>query len=81
MTTKSNQKAVKKPRFEPVLKLPALPYEQFIALRDNIAVHGVLVPILVDSGGPLRKNGVLLDPPGWITAHRRSLASTKRRST
>jgi hypothetical protein len=41
-------------RYEPVLKLPALPYEQFMALRDNIAVHGVLVPILVDSDGPRR---------------------------
>ena len=41
-------KKTRKPVYEPVLKLPALPYEQFVALRDNIAVHGVLVPILVD---------------------------------
>jgi hypothetical protein len=40
---------------EPALKLPALPYEQFLALRDNIAVNGVLVPILVDGHGPRRK--------------------------
>ena len=33
-------------------KLPTLPYEQFLALRDNIAVSGVLVPILVDDDGP-----------------------------
>jgi hypothetical protein len=36
-----------KVRYEPVLKLPSLPYEQFVALKDNIAVNGVLVPILV----------------------------------
>jgi hypothetical protein len=39
----------------PVLKLIALPYEQFPVLRDNIAIHGVLVPTLVDDGGPRRK--------------------------
>ena len=44
-----------KPVYEPVLKLPALPYEQFLALRDNIAVNGVLVPILVDGDGPRHK--------------------------
>jgi hypothetical protein len=44
-----------KPRYEPVLKLPPLPYEQFLALKDNIAVNGVLVPILVDSDGPRRR--------------------------
>jgi len=43
-------KKTRKPIYEPVLKLPPLPYEQFVALRDNIAVHGVLVPILVDEG-------------------------------
>jgi len=37
-----------KVRYQPVLSLPKLPYEQFLALRDNIAIHGVLVPILVD---------------------------------
>jgi DNA modification methylase len=42
-------------RYEPVLKLPALPYEQFEALRENIAVNGVVVPILVDSDGPVRR--------------------------
>jgi ParB-like nuclease domain len=45
-TTKKTPK--KKPRYEPVLKLPALTYDQFQALRDNIAVNGVLVPIIVD---------------------------------
>jgi hypothetical protein len=35
-----------KVKYQPVLKLPPLPYEQFVALRDNIAVNGVLVPIL-----------------------------------
>ena len=45
----------KKPVYASVLKLPVLPYEQFVALRDNIAVNGVLVPILVDSDGPRRE--------------------------
>jgi SAM-dependent methyltransferase len=44
-----------KVKYQPVLKLPPLPHEQFVALRDNIAVNGVLVPILVDGSGPLRK--------------------------
>jgi ParB-like chromosome segregation protein Spo0J len=55
MKIKTTRRAAKKPRYEPVLKLPPLPYEQFVALRDNIAIHGVLVPILVDSDGPRRK--------------------------
>ena len=48
-------KTQKKPKYEPVLKLPPLSYEEFAALRDNIAVNGVLVPIMVDSDGPRRK--------------------------
>jgi hypothetical protein len=44
----TSKKTTRKPRYEPILKLPALPYDQFLALRDNIAVHGVLVPILVN---------------------------------
>jgi predicted methyltransferase len=51
----TSKKATKKIRYEPVLKLPPLPYEQFVALKDNIAVNGVLVPILVDSDGPVRR--------------------------
>jgi ParB-like chromosome segregation protein Spo0J len=47
------QKA-KTPSYEPVLELPPLPPEQYEALRDHIAVHGVLVPILVDGDGPVR---------------------------
>ena len=46
MTAKARAKAAH--RYQPVLKLPPLPYDQFLALRDNIAVNGVLVPILVD---------------------------------
>jgi hypothetical protein len=42
-----------KVRYQPVLNLPKLPYEQFIALRDNIALNGVLVPILTDGGRPV----------------------------
>ena len=49
------KKTTKKPRYEAVLKLPPLAYDQFLALRDNIAVNGVLVPIIVDSNGPRRK--------------------------
>ena len=51
-TAKSKAAKVK---YQPVLKLPTLPYEQFVALRDNIAVNGVVVPILVDCSGPLRR--------------------------
>jgi len=50
---RTTAKKTHKPVYEPVLKLPALPYEQFLALRDNIAVNGVLVPILVDGDGPM----------------------------
>jgi hypothetical protein len=42
-----------KVRYQPVLDLPKLPYDQFMALRDNIAVNGVLVPILTDGGRPV----------------------------
>ena len=45
----------KKPRYEAVLNLPPVPPDQYEALRANIAVHGVLVPILVDSDGTKRK--------------------------
>jgi hypothetical protein len=37
-----------------VLKLPPLPPDQYEGLRANIAVNGVLVPIVVDSDGPKR---------------------------
>jgi hypothetical protein len=40
-------------RYQPVLNLPKLPYDQFLALRDNIAINGVLVPILTDGGRPV----------------------------
>ena len=54
MATKAKSRP-KKIAYEPVLKLPPLRYEDFVALRDNISVNGVLVPILVDSDGPRRK--------------------------
>src|SRR4051794_30523703 len=57
MATDPRSKKTARPRstrYEPVLHLPSLPYEQFTALRDNIAVNGVLVPILVDGDGPAR---------------------------
>ena len=47
-------KAAKKIRYRPVLKLPPLPPDQYEALRQNVAVNGVLIPILVDSDGPVR---------------------------
>ena len=55
MATKTRPKTSTKPKYEPVVKLPPLRYEDFVALRDNIAVNGVLLPILVDSDGPRRK--------------------------
>jgi hypothetical protein len=55
MSLKNTRKVSKKPCYEPVLKLPPLPYEQFMALRDNIAVNGVLVPILVTDEGQRRR--------------------------
>jgi hypothetical protein len=42
-------------RYVPAVKLPKLPNDQFMALRDNIAINGVLVPILTDGGSPVRK--------------------------
>ena len=54
-TKPRSSKRTKKPVYEPVLKLPQLRYEEFVALKDNIAVNGVLVPILVDSDGLKRK--------------------------
>jgi ParB-like chromosome segregation protein Spo0J len=49
------KRPAKRPRYTSVVNLPPLPPEQFAALRENIAVNGVLVPILVDSNGPRRK--------------------------
>jgi hypothetical protein len=43
-----------KVRYHPVLKLPPLQADQYDGLRANIAVNGVLVPIMVDSDGPKR---------------------------
>ena len=42
-------------KYRPVLKLPPLPPDQYEALRANIGVNGVLVPILVDSDGLHRR--------------------------
>jgi hypothetical protein len=38
----SPKKTALKARYEPILKLAALPYDQFFALKDNIDVNGVL---------------------------------------
>jgi hypothetical protein len=51
MPTKTKGKV----RYVPVLNLPKLPYDQFMGLRDNIAVNGVLVPILTDGARPVCK--------------------------
>ncbi len=48
-------KRIKKPTYEAVLKLPPLPQDDLLALRANIALNGVLVPIIVDSNGPRKK--------------------------
>jgi len=54
-TAKAKQKKAAQVKYEPVLKLPPLSYEEFTALHDNIAVNGVVVPVIVDSNGPLRR--------------------------
>ena len=43
-----------KVKYHPVIKLPPLSPDQYAGLRANIAVNGVLLPILVDSDGPKR---------------------------
>ena len=43
-TTKRRKKA----SYQPILTLPALSYDDFTALHDNIGVNGVMVPIIVD---------------------------------
>lgn len=52
--TKRKARTTWTPRYKPLLKLPPLPPDQYEALRQNIAVNGVIVPIVVDSDGPLR---------------------------
>jgi DNA modification methylase len=42
------------PTYRPVLRLPPLPDDQYEGLRNNIALNGVLVPILTDGGSPVR---------------------------
>jgi DNA modification methylase len=46
---------LKPPRYEPVLRLPPLSDDELQGLRDSISIHGVLVPILVDGDGPVRR--------------------------
>lgn len=54
-TSNGKLKKTSKLVYKPVLKLPPLPEDQRQALRDNIAVNGVLVPILTDGGSPRRR--------------------------
>lgn len=48
-------RAKRKPKYKAVLELPPLSNEEFAGLRNSIGVNGVLVPIVVDSDGPIRK--------------------------
>jgi len=48
-------KSRKKVKYEPVLELPPLSPDQFEGLRSSILVSGVLIPILVDCNGPVRR--------------------------
>jgi len=42
-------------RYEPVVELPPLSAEEYEGLTTSILVNGVLVPILVDCDGPVRR--------------------------
>ena len=55
MPTAKSKTRTKKPRYEPLVDLPPLSNEEFVGLRNSIAVHGVLVPILVNRKGLLRR--------------------------
>lgn len=49
MTKTSKLPRPRKPKpYQPILELPPLPDDQFAALRENIGINGVLVPILID---------------------------------
>ena len=54
-TQETRPSRAKKPRYEAVIDLPPLPYDEFLALKQSIAVNGVVVPILVAGGGPVRR--------------------------
>jgi hypothetical protein len=54
-SARTSRRAPKSPTYEPVLELPPLSYEDLSALKDNVAINGVLVPILVDCDGPVRR--------------------------
>ncbi len=51
MPTAKSRTRPRRRKYKPVLDLPPLSQEEYLALRDNIALNGVLVPILVDSDG------------------------------
>lgn len=53
--SKTKKPKTRKPKYEPLLKLPPLSAEEYEGLRASIAVSGVLVPILVDCDGPRRR--------------------------
>jgi hypothetical protein len=55
MPTRIKQRRKTKRRYRPLIELPPLTPEEYEGLRANIAVNGVLNPILVDSDGPLRR--------------------------
>ena len=42
-------------RYVPVVELPPLSAEEYEGLTTSILVNGILVPILVDCDGPVRR--------------------------
>ena len=54
-SARTSRRVSKLPTYEAILDLPPLSFEDHSALKDNIAVNGVLVPILVDTDGPKRR--------------------------
>jgi hypothetical protein len=59
------------------MELPPLPYEQYSALKDNIALRGVLVPILVHDEGRVRRIMTAITESGSPT----NSATNARRSS
>lgn len=54
MKTSQSGNLSRKTTYSPVIDLPPLSPEELEALRANIALHGVLIPIVVDCDGPIR---------------------------
>lgn len=54
MATKTHSKKAQEVKYHTILRMPPLRPDQHLGLKASIAVHGVKVPILVDSDGPER---------------------------